>query len=205
MAETVLLLIKYKYLILFPIAAIEGLVVSLAAGFLVYTGVLNIVPTYIILVLGDFIPDTIYYYIGRLGDHKKMIEKYGEKIKFVKGGFKTIEHLWNNHPRKTMLFAKVTFGMSIPFLLSAGLFKIPYRKFISYTLPITFIQCGVVLSLGYFLGKSYEIAVGYIHFSYTIVSITFLIIFAGYIFFIKRYSKKKFEEIEKEEEKNIKI
>ncbi len=108
MAETVLLLIKYKYLVLFPIAAIEGLVVSLAAGFLVYTGVLHMIPTYIILILGDFIPDSIYYSIGRLGNKEKILAKYGTKIKFIHGGFQTIEHLWKSHPRKTMLFAKVT-------------------------------------------------------------------------------------------------
>ncbi len=190
---------KYKYLVLFPIAAAEGLVVSLAAGYLVYMGVLHIVPTYIILILGDFIPDTIYYYIGRLGDHKKIIEKYGGKMKFIKGGFGTIEHLWQTHPRKTMIFAKVTYGVSIPFLLSAGLFKVPYKKFISYTIPITLVQCSVVLALGYFLGKSYEIALGYIHYSYLFVSVIFIVIFASYIFFIKHYSKKQFERIEQDE------
>ncbi len=169
------------------------------AGFLVYKGILHIIPTYIILLLGDFIPDTIYYYIGRLGDHKKIIEKYGHRIKFLKGGFGALEHLWRTHPRKTMIFAKVTYGVSMPFLLSAGLFKIPYRKFISYTLPITFIQCSIVLALGFFLGKSYELAVGYIHNAYLIISIIFAFIFAGYIFFIKYYSKKQFKQIEKEE------
>ncbi len=197
MAQLVLLLIKYKYLVLFPAAATEGLVVSLAAGFLVYMGYLHIIPTYVILILGDFLPDSMYYWIGRLGDHKKIIEKYGEKMKFIKGGFHTIEHLWNTHPRKTMIFAKVTFGASIPFLLSAGLFKVPYRKFITYTLPVTFVQCSIVLALGYFLGKSYELALNYIHYGYLIISVIFLIIFIGYIFSIKLYAKKQFEKIEK--------
>ncbi len=198
MAELVLILIKYKYLILFPIAAVEGLVVSLAAGYLVYTGVLHIVPTYLILILGDFIPDTIYYCIGRLGNHADIIERYGGKFKFIKGGLDTVAHLWRTHPRKLMIFAKVTYGISIPFLLSAGICKVPYKKFITYTLPVSLFQCGVVLGLGYFLGKSYELAVGYIHYSYLIVSIIFLIIFVGYIYFIKYYSKKQFKKIEDE-------
>ncbi len=198
MTHTVLLLLKYKYAILFPMACLEGAIVGLAAGFLVYNGTLHIVPTFIILLLGDFVPDTIYYFIGRMGDHEKIIIKYGEKFKFVKGGLGAVQNLWKVHPRKLIIFAKVTFGMSIPFLLSAGLFKIPYRRFISYTIPVTLIQCSIVLGLGYFLGKSYDVATNYIRYGYLFVSIIFIIIFIGYILFVRHYSKKEMEKIKKD-------
>jgi membrane protein DedA with SNARE-associated domain len=200
MSQTVLLLLQYKYLILFPLACVEGPIVSLAAGFLVYTKVLNPFIAYVVLVLGDFVPDTIIYFIGRLGDHKKIIQKYGEKIKMIKGGFRTVEHLWTHHPRKTTIFAKITFGMSLPFLLSAGLFRIPYKRFISYTLPVSFIQCATVLTIGYFVGKSYEIATSYLQYGYLIVSAVFLIILAIYIHLINRYSKIEIEKIKNEKD-----
>ncbi len=74
MEYLVLLLTKYGYFILFPLAAIEGPVVSLVVGFLIYLGYFQFLPAYGILILGDRIPDAIYYYIGRCGNGKALVK-----------------------------------------------------------------------------------------------------------------------------------
>ncbi|MEK9185088.1 MAG: hypothetical protein AAB866_02920, partial [Patescibacteria group bacterium] len=180
MDATLALLIKYKYVGLFPLAAIEGPMVSLIVGFLVHLGYLEFIPSYIILILGDIIPDSIYFYIGRLGDHKKITEKYGPKLKGIAGSFEILEKLWRDHPRKTMFFGKLAYSLSIPFLISAGLVKMSFKKFITYAIPATLFQYGLLMLVGYYLGKSFELAINYIKYGGILIAILLSIFVIAY-------------------------
>jgi len=191
MEYIVSLLTKYGYFILFPLAAFEGPVISLLAGFLVRLGYLAFLPAYGILILGDLIPDTIYYYIGRFGNKRKIMEKYGSRINLI-------EKLWQEHGKKTMFFSKLAYGLSSPFLITAGLVNMPLKRFISYTLPVTLFQYGALLIAGYYLGSSYEIAVKYIDRVEIFIAAVFVIFIVAYAFFVK-YARKQIKEMEKEE------
>lgn len=183
----------YGYAILFPLAAFEGPIVSLVAGFLVYSGYFNFFPAYLILILGDLIPDIIYYYVGRFGKKKNVIEKYGHKLKVIHENFDIVGKLWKEHPRKTMFFSKLAYGLSTPFLISAGLIDMPLKKFISLALPVTILQYGVIMAIGYFLGHSYTYAAGYIKYAniiFALVLVTFLIIYI----LLNRYARKQLEK-----------
>ena len=192
MEQLVLLLTKYGYFILFPLAAIEGPIVSLVVGFLIYLGYLKFLPAYAILLLGDLIPDTIYYYIGRFGSERKMMEKYGSRLNLI-------EKLWLEHGKKTMFLSKLAYGLSIPFLLSAGLVKMPFKKFISYAFPVTLFQYGVIMAIGYFLGHSYQLAERYVQYAYVIVAVVLILFIVGYVFIVK-YARKQIEKMEQEEQ-----
>lgn len=187
----VLLLTKYGYFILFPLAAIEGPIISLVVGFLIYLGYFNFLPAYAILLLGDLIPDTIYYYIGRFGNKRKIMEKYGSRLNLI-------EKLWQGHGRKTMFLSKLAYGLSIPFLISAGLVKMPFRKFISYAFPVTLFQYGVIMAIGYFLGHSYQLAERYIQYAYVIVAAILIVFIIGYIIIVK-YARRQIKEMEQQE------
>lgn len=191
MENLVLLLTKYGYFILFPLAAFEGPMVSLVVGFLIYLGYLQFFPSYAILLLGDLIPDTIYYYIGRFGSKRKFMEKYGSRLNLM-------EKLWHEHGKKTMFLSKLAYGLSVPFLITAGLVKMPFKKFISYAFPVTLFQYGVIMTIGYYLGHSYKLAERYIEYAYIVVAAGLIIFVAGYIFVIKyaRYQIKKMEQQE---------
>lgn len=190
MEYLVLLIAKYGYFILFPLAALEGPIISLVVGFLIYLGYLKFIPAFIVLLLGDLIPDIIYYYIGRFGNRKKLIEKYGSRLSFL-------EKLWQEHGRKTMFFSKLAYGLSTPFLVSAGLVNMPLKKFISYAFPISLFQYAAIMTIGYYLGSSYQIAVKYID-SVGIIIAAVLVIFIIYVFFVK-YARRQIEKMEKEE------
>ena len=192
MEQLVLLLTKYGYFILFPLAAIEGPIVSLVVGFLIYLGYFQFLPAYALLLLGDLIPDTVYYYIGRFGNKRKIMEKYGSRLNLI-------EKLWREHGKKTMFLSKLAYGLSIPFLISAGLVKMPFRKFISYAFPVTLFQYGVIMAIGYFLGHSYQLAERYIQYAYVIVAAILIVFIIGYILIVK-YARRQIEKMEQEEQ-----
>jgi len=165
--------------------------VSLAAGFLVYSGHFQFIPAFSILLLGDFVPDVICYYIGRFGNRRKIMEKYGSQLNLM-------EKLWREHGKKTMFLSKLAYSLSIPFLISAGLVNMPLRRFISYAFPITIFQYAAMMAIGYYLGSSYGLAVKYVSFAEIIIAAILVVFIAGYVFFIK-YARREIEKMEKEE------
>ncbi len=193
------LLTQYQYVVLFPLACIEGPIVALVSGFLVHTGQLQFIPTFFILILGDLIPDTIYFYIGRSGHKYTFIEKYSSRFRLISSNTSLITHLWTNHARKMMFFGKLAYGLSVPFIISAGLVKMPYKKFIRYTVPASFFQYGLIMAIGYFTGYSYAMSQPYIENTYIIIAICLIIVISVYVG-ISKYAKNKIEEIEKTEE-----
>lgn len=194
------LLITYKYWLLFPLAAFEGPIVALLAGFMVYLGYLSALPAYILLLLGDLIPDTVYYYLGRFGNHKKLLDKYGAKHEFIVKNFNLVDDLWRDHGRKTMFLSKLAYGLSTIFLISAGLVKMPLKRFLSLAFPITVFQYGIIMIAGYYLGHSYLLAEKYIQSGAYIVAGILIIFVIAYILAAK-FARREITKLEEEEKR----
>lgn len=192
------LLLTYRYFILFPLACFEGPVVSLVAGFLVHLGYFSILPAFLIMCAGDFVSDLLYYYIGRFGSQKKYLEKYSQRYKFIGNNFPALEKLWFDHSVKTMFFSKLAYGLSAPLLISAGLAKMPARKFISYAFLVTLSQYIIIMTIGYYLGYSYSYAIKYIKFTGILVAVAVIVFIVVYIT-IQKYARKKIEKLEDKE------
>src|SRR4051794_39487817 len=79
-ASVTAVLMTYRYWILFPLACIEGPILSFFMGTLCALGYFNPFLVYPIMLAGDLIPDTILFYVGRRGKRAHLLEKYGPKI-----------------------------------------------------------------------------------------------------------------------------
>ncbi len=198
------LLITYRYLILFPLACFEGPLVALAVGFMIHLGYLEFIPAYLLLICGDLIPDTVYYYLGRFGNKQTVLTKYIARSGFVGRNAEVIKKLWQDHPGKTMFLSKLAYGLSTPFLVSAGFFKMPFKKFITYALPVTLSQYAVLLAVGYYLGQSYELAAKYFQYAGLVVAGILVVFVIGYILFVQ-YARKKIKDLEVEEQKKLQL
>jgi len=198
MSALISLILQYKYLILLPLAAIEGPVLALVAGFLIYLGYLQFFPVYLILILGDVIPDVIYYFVGHFGSKSKLIEKYKTRWGMIYRNLGLIESLWQHHPVKTMILTKWAYGLSTPLLISAGLVGMSLRRFVSYTLPISIVNYAVILTVGYYLGHSYQLAEKYLEYAGIIVAIA-LVPFVFVYSYVSKYARAKVVELEQKE------
>lgn len=204
MEWALILLLKYKYFVLLPLAMFQGSLTSLVSGFLVYQNLLNVWVAFGIILLGDFIPDTIFYYIGYHGQKNRIVKKYVLDNKFFSNHLTVINKLWFDHGRKTMTLGKMSYGFAIPFLLSAGMAKMPYRKYILYAMTVSFFHYGSILIIGYILGSSYTSAdeyINYLHYGLAGLAISLLIIYV----FIMRYARKKVIDLIKDEGKEVKL
>ncbi len=182
-------LIKYRYVALFPLAVIEGLLVALAVGFMVRLGYFSFIPAYGVMILGDFIPDSLYYLIGRYGNRTETIEKHLQKIKMLSRNVEFLRRMWETYPTKTMFFSKLAYGISTPLLISAGIVRMSYRKFVSRAFFITLLQYGIAMTIGYYLGASYALATNYVEYvGITIAALVILILIFYAI--ISKYARK---------------
>ena len=109
-----------------------------------------------------------------------------------------VSKLWKEHTFKTLFFGKLAYGMALPFIVSAGIVKVPYKKFISYAIPISLFQYIILTFAGYYLGSSYAIAAKYADYAYVTLGIL-VALFVGAYFIAIKYARKKVVDLEKDE------
>ena len=153
--HALLLLEQYKYLLLFPLAVIEGPIITIIAGLLVATGLLNPYLVYVIVVAGDIVGDTVWYLVGRFGHThiSRWLERFfgitREKIDQAKAKIE------KRRFRMTALF-KLTQGIGFAGLVAAGAVRVSYPLFVLACLSVTLGQVAVYLTLGIFFGSAYQ-------------------------------------------------
>ena len=197
------LLLKYRYWIIFPVACIEGPVLSFLIGVLSGFGYFNPFLAYPILILGDLIPDTILYYIGTRGNRAQFFQKYAPKIGITEAHFGVLQDMWDTHPRKTTVMSKLAIGLSSPLLVSAGLAGVPARIFYSMVIPVTLLQHVVFLTAGYHLGNSFALVEKYLGHAEFFVGLVAIFALAYYLFGV--YMKRRFVAYEDAEKKHLGI
>ena len=146
-------LLAYKYVVLFPIAIIEGPIITIIAGSFAANGQINFVLAYAIIIAGDLTGDSLYYAIGRYG-RKNFIDRWGHYIGLTPTRWKRVDHHFLNHAGKTLLFGKLAFSFEIPFIVSAGLARYSYPRFLFYMLCGALPKTLGLLLVGYFFGYS---------------------------------------------------
>jgi membrane-associated protein len=181
-----------KYYVLSGLALVEGPIASLASGFLVRLGYLNMLAVLIILVMGDVVSDTVYFFIVRKGNAEKYVKKFADKFETLSKNYTLLEKVWEKHGMVTMFLGKFAYGLMVPLIVSAALSKISYKKYMTYVVPATIFRYSVYLAIGYFLASSYQDAEKYIIFSAFYIPL----IIAGFIVahkFIIKFLRKESE------------
>ncbi|MEK7127965.1 MAG: VTT domain-containing protein [Patescibacteria group bacterium] len=128
---------------------VNGRATALVVGAFIGQGYLNPFAAYWIFVAMDFMGDTLYYCLGRIGQlgGKFLIrESWQEKISQFNGGLK------KNLP-KALLFGKITMVGSKPIIVAAGMTKMPLFKFWSVNMPCTLVLFFLYMAAGYLFSQ----------------------------------------------------
>jgi membrane-associated protein len=173
------LLLTYKYIILIPLAVIEGPIVSVICGFLVTLGVFNPLLVYMVMVIGDIAGDGIIYYIGYSG---KRFLKYFRVTEEKLEKAKTYFH--ENH-KKAIFMSKLVHGIGFTGLIAAGASHVPYKRYFLTCTLISVVQSAVMLTVGILFGHAYVQIGKYLDYYAAGVSVLVLIILL--IIFIRKY------------------
>ncbi|MBI5753631.1 DedA family protein [Candidatus Peregrinibacteria bacterium] len=148
------LLLTYKYLIIFPVAVLEGPGLAILCGVLLARNILNPFIAYTLLMFGEIIGDTFYYALGRYGG-RPFIKKWGYLIKIREEKMTALEHHFHHHAPKRTLFLGKTQPWGSVILFAAGTAKMNYLKFIGINTFASLIKVAILLSLGYYFNEAY--------------------------------------------------
>ena len=187
MDQTILLLEHYKYLLLFPLAIIEGPMIMVIAGFLVTLGFLDAFIVYIIIVLGDIIGDSLAYLLGRFGD--RIIHTYGPLIGITPNRVEQAKKYYLSRQTKAVVLSKLIHGIGIAGLVTAGTLKIPYLRYIRSCILVSLPQAFVLLIIGLFFGNAYVQIERYFNAYAATISATVLL--TGFIMIVYRFKTKQ--------------
>lgn len=175
-AELLVILEKYRYWIIFPIAIFEGPIIIIISGFLVKLGYLNGLIAYTVVVVADIIGDSIYYSIGRFWGTSKFVKKLGSFVGYDDSTEKFLEEHFKKHKMKTFMIGKVSHGLGGSVQIASGIGKVSYGEFVWLSLLGTVPKTIVLILIGYFLGTYYERIDDYLH-NIALVTISIFLVF----------------------------
>lgn len=149
--------IEYRYLVIFFGTVIEGEVVLIAGGFLVYEGHLNFLAMVLIATLAAMIGDNFFYWLGR--NHSMGIKRLwaARLLNFI------VEHrLFNGkeivrrHGGKSVFLIRFLYGLRFAGAMTAGYLGMRFRRFCLFNLIGSFTWAILISGIGYVFAQSLD-------------------------------------------------
>ena len=144
------------YAVVLLVAIVEGPVLSMIFGVLIRLGFFSFWPIYITLMLGDIVGDTGWYYVGyHYG--RRAVARFGKRFGVTEKEVAKAEKLFHENTSKILFVSKVTngFGLSLVVLMTAGITRIPFKKYLVTNIAGQLIWSGMLIAAGYFFSDSY--------------------------------------------------
>ncbi len=185
-------IVAYRYLVLFPIAILEGPIISVIGGFLVSIHVMEFWIVFGILVAGDVIGDMLLYAVGRWGG-SSLIARWGPKFGITAERMDAFEKLFKTNAKKTLLFGKWGHAFGFPILVSAGAVKENFSEFFCVSIGGTIPKTLFLILIGFYFGAAYANIDRY--FTYAVIGIIALVAIASIAYWILgRTAQRYFQE-----------
>jgi membrane protein DedA with SNARE-associated domain len=132
------------------------------AGYLIYRGQLDAVPTIASAVLGSMCGITLSYILGRATGYF-LIEKYGSKLHIKMERVHQVHDWFHRIGGFTLTFGYFVPGVRHLTAYVAGASELEAPWFALFAYPGSLIWSATFLSLGYFLGEQWSRVSGQIH------------------------------------------
>ncbi len=189
LAQVLVLVLKYKYAIMLPLAIVEGPILSVMSGFLLHQGYVTFWPTYFTLMAGDLIGDTAWYSIGKYAA-RPFINRFGHKFGFTPTRVAAVERIFKKHQKKTLIMSKLSsgFGLAPLVLMTAGSIGISFPLYILLNVIGQFLWSGMLITVGYYFGQSYELIDSSLRTGYLIAG---GLAFAAGLYALQRHLRRK--------------
>ncbi len=144
------------YAIIIIVSFVEGPILAMLCGLFVKLGSFSFLPLYLALMVGDLIGDVFWYYIGYFVGHP-FIRRFGKYFSVTEEGVTKVTAIFHKYHTYILLISKITmgFGFALVTLVTAGIVKIPFKKYIAMNVVGQLVWTGILMAVGYFLGHIY--------------------------------------------------
>ena len=190
----------YSYIIMFLILLACGFglplpedVVLVTGGLLASRGIVDFWLTVVVTMCGVLIGDGIMFTIGyRMGPSIKETRLF--KKVFSEAREKKIAQMFEKHGDKVVFFARFAPGLRAPLFVSAGVYKIPFWKFLTLDGFAAIISVPLWIWLGFVFGSNLEVLEAKMHQMqagiYGVVALLLACV-VSYVYFKKRRQDSK--------------
>ncbi len=148
------------YGLIFILTLVEGPIISLICGFLLKAGALYFIPAYLCVMTGDLSGDVIWYFLGRRWGYS-FINRFGRYFSINIKKVETVQKVFSKYHDSILFVSKLTTGLGFApvVLFTAGLSKVPFRRYMALNGFGQIFWTGGLLLIGFGLGNLYT-AVG---------------------------------------------
>lgn len=170
------LIVQYGYVALFLGAIVEGFHVMLLAGFLSAIHYLSILPAFIAVSAGCYLADSAIFFLGYFGG-EKVLNWLAKHLKRLGHSLEPARKYLHENPARVFFLVKITTGLAIATILTAGASRMRPRKFLLWNLIANLLVAAIMMTLGYFFGQSYLLIYKIFHYWAFIFLAIFILIF----------------------------
>ena len=142
-------------LILFPIAVVEGPIITVIAAYVASLGYLNLPAVFCVVVAADLVGDIVLYHVGRSWHLLRRLS-WMPRFGVNEARLLVLENHFERHGPKTLLIGKLTHSAGFLVLIAAGASRMPFGAFLWYNLLGTLPKSLFFLILGYAFGYAYN-------------------------------------------------
>lgn len=185
---------NFGYWIFIPLVIVFGPIVTIVASFMASLGVFNVWIVLLLSVVGDMIGDLLFYNIGAHWG-MRFVHGLGKYIGINERRTEKLKSFFMQHGGKTIFMVKSTTGLCWATFITAGIVRMPIKKFIYYSFLGGIIWSGFLVAMGYFFGYMYERVVQYVEYAGWIIFILAIVVFVIVFFIKKRESRVLFKGV----------
>ncbi len=180
------LLLHNAYVVIAFFAVFEGPLIAIGAGVGFALGYIDPYLAYVVILAGAFVQDVVYYWLGWWAAKAPKVREIATRTKLIRENFLPLEVSWRREMLVTLVLSKFAYGLYAPFVISAGLSAVPFRKFLAASMALAVFVIGFWFGLGYAFARLYG-AGG--HFGPYIAGGLAVAAFAG-LFFLMRHARR---------------
>lgn len=168
---------SYGYFAVFVGTFIEGELFLLVAGFFIKHGFLQPIPTFVFSILGALTHELIYFFLGRWkGRHILLGNKYTKKR------YRKAKRLVEKYGIYSLFIIRFLYGMRVVPMMLMGATGFNIYKFLFFNVLSLIIWASIFLTLGYILGHTAYMILGYLKHYYFIFGLS--VVIGGLIFYM---------------------
>jgi membrane protein DedA with SNARE-associated domain len=167
----------WTYFLLAALVAVEGPVATLLGAAAASAGLMRPGWVFVAAAAGNLSADSFWYMLGYLGKIELLV-RFGQRLGIRPDLLERLQKGMQDHAARILFVAKLTLSFIIPSLISAGLMKVPWRRWFPAVFGGEMFWTGALVLIGFYATeviKSAEKGVEYLAAGGGILFVLFLL------------------------------
>ena len=135
---------------------VPGETVLLFAGFLAYHGKIELFPSILVAIAGATLGDSMGFLIGHFGG-RPFVDRFIRRFPVIRKSFDHSQALFLKYGQWAVFTGRFITGLRMFAGIIAGLFRMPYRRFLLFNFTGATVWAIAVIYVGYLFGNSWQL------------------------------------------------